>query len=200
MHMEILNVILAYVIPFLVVLTVLVFVHETGPLPDRAALRRPGRGLLDRFRARDLRLDRQGGNALEVLRDSPRRLRQDVRRRRRASMPSARAAMELRGREPGVPSQDPRPARLDRGRRASGQLLLRVPRHRRALRLLRRAGRPIIGDPTAIGLVQAGERRRRERRSHGRRPDPRDRRQRDRALRGHRQRCANGAGDSRSRS
>ena len=30
MHMEILNVILTYVIPFLVVLTILVFVHELG--------------------------------------------------------------------------------------------------------------------------------------------------------------------------
>ena len=89
------------------------------PLPRRALQRRAGRGVLDRLRARALRLERSRRNALEVQRGAARRLRQDVRRCR--CRPRCRAsdiqAHDRRGARGLVPSQAPAAAR---GRRGGG--------------------------------------------------------------------------------
>ena len=100
-----------YAIPFLIAITVLVFVHEMGTLPGRALVRRPGRGVLGRLRPGDLGPDGFPGNPLEAELDPGRGLRQDVRRDAPTGRrPGGRAG--FRGRAGLVPHQGavaPRP-------------------------------------------------------------------------------------------
>ena len=77
------NGLVGYVVPFLFVLTIVVFFHELGHFLVARWCRREGPDLLDRFRPGTRRLQRPPRHALEALGDPAWRLCQVLRRRKR---------------------------------------------------------------------------------------------------------------------
>ena len=145
-----------------------------------APLRREGRSLLDRIRARDFRLERSPRHALEGLLAAAGRLREDVRRCRcgvgavgRCGRDVARRAQAL------VLPQVARPAHGDRHRGTGSQF---PARDRAAGRHVRVRGPALYATGRWGRAAGFGGRARRH---PARRPHRRDRRFRHRALRGH---------------
>ena len=84
---------IGYVVPFLFVLTIVVFFHELGHFLMARWCGDQGARIFDRLRPRNRRLQRPLRHALENFRDPARRLREVFRRRQRGE----RAGSDCRG-------------------------------------------------------------------------------------------------------
>ena len=93
------------------------------PFPGRALVRRAGPGFLDRFWSGAVRIQRSPRHPLEGLRNSARRLRQVLRRRKRRQRSGpGRGCGHVRRRAQGqLRASESRTARRHRGRRAARQ-------------------------------------------------------------------------------
>ena len=95
------NILLDNVVPALIVLTAVVFVHEMGHFLVARLVRHPSRSIFDRLRSRALRVQRPPRHAVEDLRDPTWRLCALRRRRQRREHPRSGDAC----RDPAVGAQ-----------------------------------------------------------------------------------------------
>ena len=72
-----------YILPFIAIMSAIVFFHELGHYVVGAVVRRQNRGFFAGLRSRTLRPGRQAWHALAARRASARRIRQIPRRRQR---------------------------------------------------------------------------------------------------------------------